>query len=181
MTAKEETVSLFKKLLAAIIYGFQTKDRSKSDRSHWYRYYSAEKHGRAQVSACVIIIFVNGCRNEVDLILPRASMFAPLRKVLGFHMTSQKFKLRNYRFFWVSTISVQKGSSFCDPGPGRMNLFKIRELLTYCFEIIVTSSLSLKMFFATQPRQPATLALLNLWMVSHQGSVKWNFYERKLS
>ena len=46
--------------------------------------------------------------------------------ILGFHITSPKFKLRNYRFFWVSTfmwnystlkplykkISIQKGSSF---------------------------------------------------------------------
>ena len=52
------------------------------------------------------------------------------RAILGFHLKSPKFKLRNYRFFWVSTCmwyystltplykksSVPKGSSFCDTG-----------------------------------------------------------------
>ena len=68
--------SLFKKLLAAITCGFQTKDRSKSLEVTNTATSVQEKHGRAQVSACVIITFINGCRNEVHLILSRASKFA---------------------------------------------------------------------------------------------------------
>ena len=77
--------SLFKKLLAAIICGFQTEDRSKSLEVTDTATSVQEKHGLAQVSACVIIIFINGCRNEVDLILSRAFIFAPLRNVSLFN------------------------------------------------------------------------------------------------
>ena len=71
--------SLFKKLLAAIICGFQTEDRSESLEVTDTATSVQEKHGRAQV------IFINGCRNEVDLILSRAFIFAPLRNVSLFN------------------------------------------------------------------------------------------------
>ena len=63
------------------------------------------------------------------------------RAILGFHLTSPKFKLRNYRFFWVSTCmwyystlkplykkknSVRKGSSFCDTGRFNFQAFAWR-------------------------------------------------------
>ena len=66
---RRKQFSLFKKLLAAIICGLRTKDRSKSVEVTDTATSVQEKHGRAQVSACVIIIFINGCGNEVDLIL----------------------------------------------------------------------------------------------------------------
>ena len=72
---RRKQFSLFKKLLAAIVCGLRTKDRSKyvkvSDTATSVQE-SQEKRGRAQLSACVIIIFINminGCGNEVDLIL----------------------------------------------------------------------------------------------------------------
>ena len=77
--------SLLKKLLAAAICGFQTDNRSKSVEVTDTATSVQDKHGRAQVSACVIIIFINGCRNEVDLILSRAFIFAPLRNVSLFN------------------------------------------------------------------------------------------------
>ena len=76
---------LFKKLLAGIICGFQTEDRSKSLEVTDTPTSVQDKHGRAQVCACVIIIFINWCRNEVDLILSRAFIFAPLRNVSLFN------------------------------------------------------------------------------------------------
>ena len=69
-----------------------------------------EKHGRAQVSACVIIIFMNGCRNEVDLILPRAFMFAPLRNVSMFNSLFVGGALRddtNYSRFSHDVTKIQ--------------------------------------------------------------------------
>ena len=76
---------LFKKLLAAIICGFQTEDRSKSLEVTDTPTSVQDKHGRAQVCACVIIIFINGCRNEVDLIFVTSVIFAPLRNVSLFN------------------------------------------------------------------------------------------------
>ena len=83
-----EQFSLTKKLIVGghnIICSFQTEDRSKSLEVTDTATSVQEKHGRAQVSACVIIIFINGCRNEVDLILSRAFIFAPLRNVSLFN------------------------------------------------------------------------------------------------
>ena len=55
---RRKQFSLFKKLLAAKICGFQTKDRSKSAEVTDSATLEQEKHGRAKVSACVIIIFI---------------------------------------------------------------------------------------------------------------------------
>ena len=106
-----------------------------------------EKHGRAQVSACVIIIFVNGCRNEVDLILPRAFMFAPLRNVSMFNslfvggalrddtnysrfshdvtkiQTKKLSLLLSFMWYYSTLKPSQKGSSFCDTGLGCIKPF----------------------------------------------------------
>ena len=67
-----------------------------------------EKHGRAQVSACVTIIFINGCRNEVDLILSRASMFAPLRNVSMFNSLFVGGALRDHANYSRSSHDVTK-------------------------------------------------------------------------
>ena len=69
MVAKKETVFSFQELLAGIICGLRTEDRSKSVEVTDTATSVQEKRGRAQVSACVTIIFINGCGNEVDLIL----------------------------------------------------------------------------------------------------------------
>ena len=69
-----------------------------------------EKHGRAQVSACVIIIFMNGCQNEVDLILSRASMFSPLCNVSMFNSLFVGGALRddtNYSRFSQDVTKIQ--------------------------------------------------------------------------
>ena len=78
MAAKEETVFSFQEIVA-VICGFQTKDRSKSVEVTDTSISVQEEHERAQVSACVIILFIKGCRNEEDLLLSGASMIAPLR------------------------------------------------------------------------------------------------------
>ena len=67
-----------------------------------------EKHGRAQVSTCVIIIFMNRCRNEVDLILSRASMFAPLRNVSMFNSLFVGGALRDHANYSRSSHDVTK-------------------------------------------------------------------------
>ena len=116
--------SLFKKLLAAIICGFQTKDRSKSDRSQWYRYFSArEAWTRISQRLRYYYIYEQVSKRsgshafcQERLCSRRFAMLACLtaclweercvttQTILGFHMTSQKFKLRNYYFFWVCTF-----------------------------------------------------------------------------
>ena len=72
-------------MLPAVICSFQTKDRSKSVEVTDTSISVQEEHGRAQVSACVIITFIKACRNEEDLLLSRASMIAPLRTVSVFN------------------------------------------------------------------------------------------------
>ena len=143
--------SLFKKLLAAMICDFETKDRSKSWSKSLIPLLQCKGSMDAQKSALSLFDFHTGvemkwisfcqerlcsCRFEMLACLTAClweERFVRTQTIiLGFHMTSQKFKLRNYHFFWVSTFmryystlkplqnkfSVQKAYSFCDTGPG---------------------------------------------------------------
>ena len=143
--------SLFKKLLAAMICDFETKDRSKSWSKSLIPLLQCKGSMDAQKSALSLFDFHTGvemkwisfcqerlcsCRFEMLACLTAClweERFVRTQTIiLGFRMTSQKFKLRNYHFFWVSTFmryystlkplqnkfSVQKAYSFCDTGPG---------------------------------------------------------------
>ena len=58
MAAKEETVFSFQNLLAAIIRGHRTKDRSKSVEVTDTATSVQEKHGCAQESALVLLLYL---------------------------------------------------------------------------------------------------------------------------
>ena len=80
---------------------------------------------------------------NVKLIMPNSSLFCCWK------LSYQRFKLGQ------TIVSNDPQSS---PGPGciKPSLYKralnfFSRTITYCFEIIVTSSLNLKIFFATRP------------------------------